>query len=628
MGRRLWAFALWVCACAPAAAEEPVVFEDFTLRALVEDTLWISGPTPSDMLGLTYLDGWGKDLVSLVGLEHATNIETLGLGDNRYIRDIWPLAGMTRMVYLTLSQNQIEDISPLAGMIQLKELDIHHNQIRDVSPLAGLVKLRYLVLRENPVSDISALAGLTELQTLKLSYTEISDVSPLVNLRSLRNLDLRECPLDRSAYETYIPQIVANNPGLAIHYSPLLSYAVVVSPSAGGVVTRPGEGTFTYERGDTLLLAATARPGYVFLNWQGTFNGTENPASLPVVENHQIQAHFVSLSNTLFVDGSRSSDARPGSTTMSSQWGDGSPERPFGTIQEALDAAGNGMTIYVRPGTYRENLQFWGRRLQLVGVNAEEPEGASFPILEGAEPGPAVSFTRGEGLDCVLMGFVITRGTGDQASAVYCHSSSPTIANCLIVGNRSTRADGAAVYCHNSHAALVNCTIADNRAGQDSAAVRLINSSVVITSSILRGNSPAQILATGTDKTVMTCSNVEGGWSGFMVRDTPALFAEPGRWVDPNDLNTPAEPDDDAVWIAGDYHLKSRTGRHGNDSRAWYVDSVASPCIDAGDPAGPVGSEPSPNGGIINLGAYGGTAQASKSTVAAPLWGSPAPTAR
>jgi hypothetical protein len=43
------------------------------------------------------------------------------------------------------------------------------------------------------------------------------------------------------------------------------------------------------------------------------------------------------------------------------------------------------------------------------------------------------------------------------------------------------------------------------------------------------------------------------------------------------------------------------------------IDEVTSPCIDAGNPKSPIGYEPFPNGGIINMGAYGGTAEASKS---------------
>jgi len=45
---------------------------------------------------------------------------------------------------------------------------------------------------------------------------------------------------------------------------------------------------------------------------------------------------------------------------------------------------------------------------------------------------------------------------------------------------------------------------------------------------------------------------------------------------------------------------------------------VTSPCIDAGDPNSPVAEEPQPNGGRINLGTYGGTAEASKSYQAPP----------
>ncbi|MCK4627814.1 MAG: PD40 domain-containing protein [Sedimentisphaerales bacterium] len=45
----------------------------------------------------------------------------------------------------------------------------------------------------------------------------------------------------------------------------------------------------------------------------------------------------------------------------------------------------------------------------------------------------------------------------------------------------------------------------------------------------------------------------------------------------------------------------------------WVVDDETSPCIDGGDPATYPMDEPNPNGGRINMGAYGGTGQASKS---------------
>jgi len=56
-----------------------------------------------------------------------------------------------------------------------------------------------------------------------------------------------------------------------------------------------------------------------------------------------------------------------------------------------------------------------------------------------------------------------------------------------------------------------------------------------------------------------------------------------------------------------------QAGRWDPNSQTWIQDDVTSPCIDAGDPTSPVGDEPEPNGQRINMGAYGGTQEASLS---------------
>ena len=63
----------------------------------------------------------------------------------------------------------------------------------------------------------------------------------------------------------------------------------------------------------------------------------------------------------------------------------------------------------------------------------------------------------------------------------------------------------------------------------------------------------------------------------------------------------------------GDYRLLSERGRYWPEHDVWVLDEVTSPCIDGGDPAIEPLGEPMPNGGAINMGAYGGTAQASMS---------------
>jgi hypothetical protein len=72
----------------------------------------------------------------------------------------------------------------------------------------------------------------------------------------------------------------------------------------------------------------------------------------------------------------------------------------------------------------------------------------------------------------------------------------------------------------------------------------------------------------------------------------------------------------DPLFVApdqNDFHLKSQAGHWDAAALAWVLDDVTSPCIDAGDPNSPVGPEPFPNGGRVNMGVYGGTCEASKS---------------
>ena len=60
-------------------------------------------------------------------------------------------------------------------------------------------------------------------------------------------------------------------------------------------------------------------------------------------------------------------------------------------------------------------------------------------------------------------------------------------------------------------------------------------------------------------------------------------------------------------------HPLSKTGYVDDDGEWTQSEDQHSPAIDTGDPSDPVGAEPDPNGGVVNLGAYGGTAEASKS---------------
>jgi len=596
-------------------AEEPVYFADEHLKAAVEEILWTTDPTPTDMLGLTSLNVTDKGIVRITGLEYAKNLQTLWIRWN-YITDLSPLSGLVNLRMLDAHGNQdITDLSPLAGLTNLQELVIRDNRISVLSPLASLTRLTDVHLEWNQISDISPLAGLTGMKNLILQCNRISDLAPLLGMHCLVHLNLKSNPLSEETLEIQIPQIRGNNPNIWLEFDGPVFYHMRLSSTAGGSVGFPGEGLFVYEQGTEVDLTARPDPGLIFAGWSGTYSTSDNPLHLEVRQNCTLRANFVSTQRVLYVDDDGPNDVRLRDSTASDPAEDGTTRHPFDCIQEAIDVAPEHATVIVRPGTYRENIDLLGKRVEVTGFDPSDPGRSAWPVIDGGGNGPVVSFTHKEDPNCVLAGFVIACGKGTSAGAIRCSASSPTISNCLIVGNRATDESSAAIYCTDSSAVLINCTVADNYAGGDGAGLRLEDSPVLVTNSILWGNTPGQIVASGARSPSIRYSCVAGGWSGPGNIDADPRFASAGRWVNQDSAKVVVTPDDpNAVWVMGDYHLQSEAGRWDAKARTWAQDAATSPCIDAGDPGSPLGHEPPPNGKIVNMGAFGGTAEASKSS--------------
>ncbi len=206
-------------------ANSRVIVRDANLRTKIIETLGKAQGvqlTAGDMLGLTQLDARNANIQNLTGLEHAHNLTSLNLSseyiagegtvNSNTISDFAPIAGLTRLTRLNLSDcgisdasfvsgltqltwlhlgdNTISDISPLANLKQLGQLYLWHNTISDVTPLAALKKLTWLMLSNNTISDVSPLAELKQLPGLGLGGNAISDISALAGLTQLTNLSL------------------------------------------------------------------------------------------------------------------------------------------------------------------------------------------------------------------------------------------------------------------------------------------------------------------------------------------------------------------------------------------------------------------------------------------------------
>ncbi len=133
---------------------------------------------------------WTHQFDSLSAFSQQAQLLThIRLGGKR-IMDISPLANLTELLLLILSNTSVNDVSPLANLSELQVLVLNNISVSDVSPLANLSKLQLLWLDNTSVSDVSPLANLSKLQKLWLNGTSVSDVSPLANLSELQELGL------------------------------------------------------------------------------------------------------------------------------------------------------------------------------------------------------------------------------------------------------------------------------------------------------------------------------------------------------------------------------------------------------------------------------------------------------
>ena len=108
-----------------------ITIPDVHLRAVIEDSLNKAkgeAITAAEMATLTRLEAPNSRIRDLTGIEYATELTVLNLGD----------------VFINgnrINSNDISDISSLSGLVKLTELYIHRNQIWDISPLSGLTAL-------------------------------------------------------------------------------------------------------------------------------------------------------------------------------------------------------------------------------------------------------------------------------------------------------------------------------------------------------------------------------------------------------------------------------------------------------------------------------------------------------
>ncbi|MHC4397233.1 MAG: hypothetical protein ACYS1A_16470 [Planctomycetota bacterium] len=327
----------------------------------------------------------------------------------------------------------------------------------------------------------------------------------------------------------------------------------------------------------------------------------------------------------------------------------------FNNIQNAIDYSLHGDTVIVKSGTYNEIIYFNGKAITLTSEDPINPNIVESTIIQaGAMYG--VIFDFGEGSASVITGFTIYQ------CSIRCYASSPTISNNIITENDNvsgiTGQYGASpTICNNlityndgktegslvvgggirgCNGLITNNIISWNQARRVSGRTSyggglyacngtIVNNVIVHNFSDHYGGAIANCDA-DVFNNIIAYNEVDhsspsggGGIYGECNSQYNCFYMNTGGHFSGGALPGIGDFASDPLFADldnEDYHLQSMFGRWEPNSQTWIQDDVNSPCIDAGDPNSDWMAELWPHGTRINIGAYGGTAEASMSALA------------
>ncbi|HJV09652.1 MAG TPA: right-handed parallel beta-helix repeat-containing protein [Acidimicrobiales bacterium] len=139
------------------------------------------------------------------------------------------------------------------------------------------------------------------------------------------------------------------------------------------------------------------------------------------------------------------------------------------TIQAGIEAASDGDTVLVAPGTYVENINFKGKAIEVKSSG-----GPQVTTIDGGGRYSVVVFATGEGRGSVLSGFRITNGiVGEEhlwpgwsivvaGAGIAIYESSPTVTGNIITANNAGEYHGGGIGTQGGRALIRDNYIAGN----------------------------------------------------------------------------------------------------------------------------------------------------------------------
>ena len=376
------------------------------------------------------------------------------------------------------------DLSDKYGTYTLPDISTAYSTFNELKHGDIINKAGYhvrLVISDNPTGTINTIES--SAVDWRVSYrnydlNDLADYTPryynyIQNLEMASSIVITPNPM---IYEEQVTATVsitnfedvdwAGNIYMAIHDNNG-NFLYNIDAEEGEGVTIANNETEDFEFQDILEFDNYNGPGIYEIHLKYQTNGTGDFYLVPPVDNY---------TNPI--------DVEIVETTIINVPGD------YPTIQAGIDAASDGNTVLVQPGTYYENINFNGKNITVgsLFLTTQDSSYISQTIIDGNQNGSVVTFENVEDTTAVLSGFTITNGySGYVGGGIDCYYSNPSLDNVTITSN-SAIYKGGGIYCDHSSPNLKNVTISGNSSNFNGGGIYSYSSSLNLQKVTITGN--------------------------------------------------------------------------------------------------------------------------------------------
>ncbi len=340
------------------------------------------------------------------------------------------------------------------------------------------------------------------------------------------------------------------------------------------------------------------------------------------------------------------------------------PQGAFKSIGRGIEAAEDGDTVVLLPGSHEGSASINGKAITLRSLNPRDPETAAGTVLVSR-----IYVSDVQSGECSIAGLTLHVARGCRYSGgIGCSNSNITISDCVIHGDIPVEAYDGGVSCEESVVTITGCTIAGHgsiaHGGIECAGVTLSDSQASIRDCLIQDNVGPGVAGIG-------CVNSEVTIEGCSIHDNASLDDQGNLYIDESsnvslrNCAIYANIGGPAIRCSGDGSITNCTlfgneggisgnggtrvvncilWNRGNELVGCWAEYTCvsgkvagegnislfphfvnpgigdfrlrswSPCIDAGTPYSEYVNESSPNGGRVNMGAYGNTRDAASAS--------------